>query len=348
MNERTLLIRELDDNEAKDGEYVKRKIETYLQEFGLLHCIDDITFVTDRGTNMVSALRYSNHIHCFAHLINNTVGKMMKDLPIVKAATSIVQYFKKSGNNNFSNTLKSNVSTRWNTVYFMGDSILPNFDEIRSILRSKKVHLTDLAAISYDKLKLLCDFLKPFKEASTALEGAQYPTLYLVNPWYHQLLEHMSPNTSDSVFIADIKKIGLQYWIENVSSYVTYHHDIATFLHPQMKKLNALSAERQKRTHDKVSSMLEKFDSGCEPQQMNRGTNQISSVMHSFMDNNDDIQESELEEYKNIKVRTMTNLLQWCRTKKPFFQTCTRSLDIFIQFQLAQHRQSVFFQLLAG
>lgn len=56
MNERTLLIRELDDNETKDGEYVKQKIETYLQEFGLLHCIDDITFVTDRGTNMVSAL----------------------------------------------------------------------------------------------------------------------------------------------------------------------------------------------------------------------------------------------------------------------------------------------------
>lgn len=196
----------MDDSETKDEDYVKRKIESYLLEFGVLPCIDDFTFVTDRGTNMASALRYSNHIHCFAHLINNTVGKMMKDVPCVKSATSIVQYFKKSDNNKFPNTLKSNGSTRWNTIFFMSDSVVDNFDRTSSILRSKKVHLTDLAAIPYDKLILLRDFLKLFKEASTALEGAQYPTLYLVNPWYQRLLEHMSPNISDSFFIAELRK----------------------------------------------------------------------------------------------------------------------------------------------
>lgn len=319
LNDRTLLIRELEDNETKDGEFVKREIDKYLKEFELEPFIENVTFVTDRGTNMVSALRNSNHIHCFAHLINNTVDKILKKLDCVRAATAIVKYFKSSGNNKFGISLKSNVSTRWNSVFYMIDSILTNYAELSRILRTKRLHLDDLAAIPHETLTSLRNFLRKFADASTEIEGSKYPTLHLVNPWYQQLLQHMSSNINDSVFIAGLKKIGHEYWVGTVSLYVTYHHDIATFLHPLMKGLKAHTPARREATHDKITSMLERFGSRNIRRNVNSTAHQASSAMQMFMDNDDDAQESELDEYKNMKVKTMTTLLEWWEDKKPIF-----------------------------
>lgn len=320
LNDRTLLIRELDDDQKIDGEYVKRKIDDYLEEFGLLPHINKITFVTDRGSNMVSSLRHNNRIHCFAHLINNTVGKMLKGLECVEAATSIVRYFKKSGCNKFGTTLKSNVSTRWNSVYFMVDSILMHWEEICSILRTKKVHLDDLAKLSYDELEMLRDFLKKFKEASTEIEGSHYPTLYLVNPWYQQLLLHLTSNVKDSILIRQLKEVGMKYWRDVVGAHINVFHDIATFLHPLLKGLKAHTSARQKQTYEKVSSMFENYGNENEQRRENVvDANLASSAMRLFMDNDSDSEQNELEEYKDLKVRTMTDLLQWWHDKKTIF-----------------------------
>lgn len=320
LNDRILLIREMDDDLKKDGAYVKRKIDQYLEEFDLMPHINNITFVTDRGTNMISSLRNNHRVHCFAHLINNTVGKIVKDLECVKAATAIVAYFKKSGKNKFKTTLKSNVSTRWNTVYYMLDSILTHWDEIVSILRTQKVHLNDLAAMSYDELEMLRDFLKKFKEASTELEGSHYPTLYLVNPWYRTLLLHMSPNVRDSILIKKLKEIGLKYWQETVDPLINHFHDIATFLHPMMKGLKAHTPARQQKTYEEVSTMLDRFGEGAAQRRGNNVvTNMTSSAMRLFVDNDSDSEQNELDEYKDLKVRAITDLLQWWYDKKSLF-----------------------------
>lgn len=321
MNDRTLLIRELDDVEKKDGAYVKQKIDEYLEEFGLSPYISNITFVTDRGSNMVSSLRFSNRIHCFAHLINNTVGKMLKDLPCVKAATAIVAYFKKSGKNKFSTTLKSNVSTRWNSVYYMLDSILKHWAEICDVLRANKAHLDDLNLLCFDELDLLRTFLQEFKKASMELEGSNYPTLYLVNAWYESLLQHMTPKVTDPRLISRLKRIGLEYWSQTVRPYLTPMHDIATFLHPMMKGLKAHTAERRVETLDAVARMLEKFgDSERSRPQTANTTELVSSAMRLFVDNDSDTEESELDKYKKLKVKSITNLLQWWEDKKTIYR----------------------------
>lgn len=319
LNDRILLLRQLDDDEKKDGEYVKRKIDEYLEEFDLLPHINNITFVTDRGTNMVSSLRHNNRVHCFAHLINNTVGAMVKDLECVEAATSIVRYFKKSGNNKFGTSLKSNVTTRWNSVYFMIDSILRHWNDIGSILRAKKVHLDDLNKMSYDELEMLRDFLGKFKQASMEVEGSLYPTLYLVNPWYQDLLLHMKSNVKDSISIARLKQTGLKYWQDVVNPHINHFHDIATFLHPEMKGLKAHTPARQKQTYEKLSSMLHNLGNENERRIVSVSTIFVSSAMRLFADVDSDSEQSELDEYKDLKVRSMTDLLQWWYDKKSIF-----------------------------
>lgn len=320
LNDRTLMIREMD-AEVKDGDYVKQKINEFLAEFDLLAHVDKITFVTDRGGNMVSSLRHNSRVHCFAHLINNTVGKMLHELECVKAATAIVGYFKKSGQNTlFGTSLKSNVTTRWNSVFYMLDSILKHWTDICSILRAKKVHLDDLAKLDFDELEMLRDFLKKFKDASTELEGSYYPTLHLVNPWYEALLLHMSTSVRDSNLITRLKRIGLTYWKGTVSPYVTHLHDIATFLHPMMKGLKAHSVQRRAATIEKVSSMLTDFDDATTTyRRTNVGASVTSSVMSHFVDNDLDSEANELDEYMELKVRSMTTLLQWWNDKRSVF-----------------------------
>lgn len=125
MNDRVLVIRELT-AEKKDGDLLKEKVIEYVNEFELMPYIENnIVFVSDRGSNIVKAMSSFQHINCFAHMIHNTTEKMLEKNETVAALKSIVKYFKSNGTNAlFENTLKSFVSTRWNSVYMMLQSCL--------------------------------------------------------------------------------------------------------------------------------------------------------------------------------------------------------------------------------
>lgn len=321
LNDRILLIREMDE-EIKDGDFVKRKIDEYLTEFELMPYIDNITFVTDRGSNMVTSLRNNNRVHCFAHLMNNTVGKMLEKLECVKRCSSIVHYFKRSGQSTlFGTTLKSLMTVRWNTVYYMIDSIIKHWQDISRILREKKTHLDDLAKISLDELKMLRALLEPFKKATAEIEGSSYPTLYLVSPWYEEIELHLTADATDSVFISPLKRVGLKYWQEIVRPLIGHYHDIAMFLHPLMKELITLTETRKQATYNKVSSMIDKFGgTSTSRRRAVEATHHLaSSAMRRFVNANHESQHSEMDEYKECRVRNITNLLQWWDDKKAIF-----------------------------
>lgn len=171
MNDRTLLIRELDDAERKDGAYVKKKNRRVFGRVRAVTIHKQYYFRNGQRKQYghVAAPLQSNSLFC--PLNQHTVGKMLKDLPCVKAATAIVAYFKKSGKNKFSTTLKSNVSTRWNSVYYMFDSILKHWEETGDVLRANNAHLDDLNLLCYDELDMLRTFLEEFKKASLELEA---------------------------------------------------------------------------------------------------------------------------------------------------------------------------------
>lgn len=125
LNDRVLVIRELP-VETKDGSYLKEKVIEYVNEFELMPYIENnLVFVSDRGSSIVKAVQSFPHINCFAHMIHNTTEKMLGKNQTVAVVTGIIKYFKASGQNAlFENSLKSFVSTRWNTVYMMFKSFL--------------------------------------------------------------------------------------------------------------------------------------------------------------------------------------------------------------------------------
>lgn len=138
LNGRTLCTRQMD-GETKDEPFIKHEIKNHLKSFDLYALRNDFVYISDRGTNMVSALKKIEHLHCFAHIINNVVqhvlGLIEAELAPVKA---LVKYFKVTELNSCINeTLKSYVKIRWNSVYYMGKSLLRNWDQINEVLASK-------------------------------------------------------------------------------------------------------------------------------------------------------------------------------------------------------------------
>lgn len=154
MNDRILCTREMD-AEKKDGPYIKSQIKEHLKSFDLYSFRKNVVFVSDRGTNMVSALTRFQNIHCFAHMLNNSVQKILEivkdEIAPVKA---LVKYFKVTGlNSQLDETLKSYVPTRWNSVFYMIKSVLANWDELNVILLSKG-ELERVATINVETLKV--------------------------------------------------------------------------------------------------------------------------------------------------------------------------------------------------
>lgn len=162
LNDRILCTREMD-AETKDGIYIKSQIKEHLKSFNLYPYRKEFVFVSDRGTNMVSALKRVTSIHCFAHMLNNTVQHMLElikeELAPVKA---LVKYFKVTGlNSGLNASLKSYVKTRWNSVYHMIKSVVQNWDQIQEILILKK-ETERIAHINVESLKVYLSLLVCF------------------------------------------------------------------------------------------------------------------------------------------------------------------------------------------
>lgn len=168
LNDRILCTREMT-AETKDGKYIRSQIKEHLKSFNLYSHRRNFVFVSDRGSNMISALKNFESIHCFAHMLNNTVQHMLEivndDLTPVKA---LVKYFKVTGlNSRLDETLKSYVKTRWNSVYHMIQSVLKNWPKIQEILTQKN----EMARINHINI----DFLQVFPSRSILIKKKILP-----------------------------------------------------------------------------------------------------------------------------------------------------------------------------
>lgn len=190
-------------------------------------------------------------------------------------------------------------------------------------------HLTAFNSIQLDELKLLCDFLEPLKHATDELEASKYPTLHLVHLWYRTIHCHFQRNPLDPAMIDEMKTVGLNYWTSNVRTFITSYHDVAVFLHPEMKDLRLFTDHEQTRVWKKVEELMDNFSprtvSRIETDQNKFETKKrvMSIAMQQFMNerNFDDApQQNELDEYKNLRLRQeVDSLLDWWEENKVRF-----------------------------
>lgn len=174
--------------EAKTGENIRREIIRLLTEYGLdMSLLNKVVWVTDQGSNIISALRPYRRLDCQDHLYNTVMRhaldptQLAQDAPTVaetlQATKTLVKYVKKTGIAALlSKTIIQMADTRFSTVYLTLNSVRSVYQELREKLDDRAEGWW-INAVSPDVLDFLVEFLQPFYDAQCELEGDQYPTL---------------------------------------------------------------------------------------------------------------------------------------------------------------------------
>lgn len=225
-----------------------------IKAFDEIFDIDESVFVTkvkritDRGKNIANAMSTDGgvHLYCYCHLINNLVDNICKNGQVqilISNASSLTNYMKTSGMNTFlPSTLKSFVTTRWNSVYMMLKSIYDNFDEIYNLLLKKEQetrsykYVCKIRCMQQSEISEVINFLKIFQQLSINLESEKEITLHKVWPTFIRLKSSLISNEDDSELIANMKKLGTEYFQKNIIDFTPrMEHKLACFLHPILK-----------------------------------------------------------------------------------------------------------------
>lgn len=210
-----------------------------------------VVWVTDQGSNIISALRPYRRLDCQDHLYNTVMRhaldptELAQDAPTVsetlRATKGLVKYVKKSGIAALlSKTVMQMVDTRFSTVYLTLNSVRSVYQELCEKLDDRRAEGWRLNGISPDVLDFLVQFLQPFYEAQRELERDQYPTINLVFLWFERLKRHCSRKTTDSPYQATIRERHLNWILRKVE--IQNLHKIATFIFHKFSQLRMLSA----------------------------------------------------------------------------------------------------------
>lgn len=345
LHDRILCTRELH-IETKDGIYIRGKLMEYLASFDLETEVDNIVFVSDRGSNMIKAVEPYMSSHCFAHMMHNTVVKMFSVVPgIVDDVKSLVKYFKVTGLSSALETaLKSYIKTRWNTIYFMMDSVVENWDDIVSILTMKN-EMNRMAGIDKSTLEILCNFMKIFDVATKEIEASKSPTIHLVIPWYFKILKYLDFNGVDSAIVSNMKSTGRQYLLNNIAKHLSKYQKIAVFLYPMTKSMKMYNREQRQEIVEWARDLMnEKFPSSSNntPRRSSSTSSQndqnpssnVSSALQMFRDDSfeDDDNSDDIEKYINMQIKSTDDsdvLTWWFQNKSLLPQLFKLSCFIF-------------------
>lgn len=252
-----LAMQPMDPKRKKDNIHVREIIMAKLVSFGIEKYVKHFTFISDRGGNIRVALQDFVRLNCFPHFLHSIVKhacqvESVKEL--IDSCASLVKYFKFNGLNNLLDwTLKSAISTRFNYVIMMLDSIYKQYDAVKKILQDRNESIR-LRNIDSNHIEKLVEFLKPFQDASRFTEANNKPTLSYVWLGISEVTMNCCVKDTDAQFIKAMKARALGY-IETKFILHKYHR-IATFLNPNHKNLDFTTPELRRRTIDDTRAMV--------------------------------------------------------------------------------------------
>ncbi|CAF3417660.1 unnamed protein product [Rotaria socialis] len=245
-------------SDAKTGENTKRMIWNILKSYDINPDSYEIIYITDNGSNLISALNGEAHIRCICHCINLVVSQSIEACPsidlIVAQCRDLVCHFKRCElQSKLSSTLKQDICTRWNSTYDTIWSIYLNYDDVQEILLNRNEEKY-LSGIDRYLIKDITDLLSVFKICSEKLSADDNPTLHAVLPWFVKLKKTCEPRSTDKLYVIQLKKALLEKLDEKI--WITDIHYIATFLHPETKSLPTLSHSERNKVVQSVKKML--------------------------------------------------------------------------------------------
>ena len=231
-----------------------------LKLFGIDPDKFQIIYVTDNGSNLISALGGEAHLRCVCHCINLTVKQSLEECSAIDLLISncrdLVSHFKRCElQHKLPSTLKQDICTRWNSTYDTLWSIWLNFDDVEQVLdnRNETVYLEKIDRYF---LKEITDLLAIFKIGSEKLSADDIPTLHSVLPWFYKFKKSCEPKDSDRLYIRQLKqklldKLNDKIWLIDI-------HYIATFLHPETKSLSVINILKSISCYSNISRLCHK------------------------------------------------------------------------------------------
>lgn len=187
----TLGVIQLEDRHT--SEYIVENLKKILDQFKVdINKISAI--ITDGAANIAEAsemfLSKTQHIHCFAHVMNlvvqNSVDNSPSVIEIITKVKNIVTWFKQSviANDELRKItnlkLLQEINTRWNSKYYMIERFLEIRNEINQILNN---HISAPQAITALEAEILSEIkfiLQPFENATKDLSVIGILILYLL------------------------------------------------------------------------------------------------------------------------------------------------------------------------
>lgn len=239
---------------------------------------------TDYSKDIIKAcslLDLPVHMPCFGHAMNQGIQKafqLPKLFSLLTRCRRVVEYFQQSVvamymlnekqkvQNSLQCMLVSDRTGWWGSTLAMLQRLKEQQFVIAAVLAedSNNHHLM-LEATEWCILEGLIDLLQPFKQVAELLSTSKYPTISMVKPLLHMLL-----NTTVKVWDSDIKEISMAKEVIAKELSSTYKQtpeidmflNVATFLDPRYKKLPFLSvferSQVENRVLEEAKSFLEK------------------------------------------------------------------------------------------
>ncbi len=131
--------------------------------------------------------------------VTESIDKCRKLVALFKHSNHLSEQLKNFQMNNQMDvsTLKQDVVTRWNSTYFMLNSIIKNYSAIRQIIRTYKHGEYIESLLNHQELEIcesLFEVLEPFYQLTVKLSASRFPTASLIIPSIEKLSQVLQKN----------------------------------------------------------------------------------------------------------------------------------------------------------
>lgn len=269
--------------ENKTGEAVRRMLIATAESIGISsNDFGKLIFVTDQGQNLVSGLSGNVRFNCIVHCLNlvlkhafNQTENPTIDLlhNLIENAAVITKYVKKSGKmDDLPHPLLSAVSTRFNTNYFLLNSIRKNYDKLDEMFNisdplshngNRDLTKRKSFFIAKELLTAVVPFLEQFNIAIKSLQYDTKPTFHEVPLWVCKFFPKLFRILdSDSEIMTSLKGICHDLFREKVMLYK--ENKFACVLNPDFRTLNFLSDEERNGVYSTMKGALREIENETE------------------------------------------------------------------------------------
>lgn len=294
LQSRVLELRALDAELPKEADRLYDSLVEILMEYDIYNHMDDITFVTDRGANIVNSVDGHKHHSCLNHYINNVVKAASEPISKTKQDVNrVIKYLKCSGKNvALSTSLHSFVPTRWNSFYSTLKSITAVFEEIEPLINPKRKDIKRLfKSLNVAELTAICSFLEQFYLLTLELETDTAVTATKILPSHEVLMKHIQLQSNDHSTVSKMKLAAQEYTSEQ--DVMPRNAIVWAFFDPQFKRMQHFHQTQvtqadavrklQFELEIKEMNINDAENSSC-IQHANSQSNQISSVFSDLED----------------------------------------------------------------